>query len=307
MSYNALHVPLDIGTWQCTLMLRCEYEEQARRRQWARERDRDRDRNRSTNRHSWSWLSRRDAEDEAEHRQREDDRCTFLRYFRPNYDFRRLIPTDIMAITSFLGDHLNVVHWNLPTDNASIERLLKQAVEDGRLVPVVDRDWRSYQRTFRPAPAPERWPQSYGGGTSVPTARYGLSAVVSGGPTLGDASTAVESAGASGGFDWLGVAETVANGALDGDYVTATDDASAGDDTPLGDAQPFELADDTNSGDAMDIAARGVSEADEAECFAQYERDMDECTAFRSAMGGQRFMDACSQRAFENYQQCRGY
>jgi hypothetical protein len=77
--------------------------------------------------------------------------------------------------------------------------------------------------------------------------------------------------------------------------------------TPLGDAQPFGLSDDAGSGDTMDIAARGVGEAGEAECFAQYERDMDECTAYGSAMGGQRFMDTCSQRAFTNYQQCRGY
>ncbi|SIT40601.1 conserved hypothetical protein [Paraburkholderia piptadeniae] len=83
-----------------------------------------------------------------------------------------------------------------------------------------------------------------------------------------------------------------------------TDDGTS---TPLGDAPPFEYSEDAVSDDAQDIAARGVSEEREARCFAQYERDVDECTAYRSAMGGQRFMDACSQRAFMNYQECRGY
>jgi hypothetical protein len=77
--------------------------------------------------------------------------------------------------------------------------------------------------------------------------------------------------------------------------------------TPLGDAEPFDLGADPAPDDLMNVAARGVSEADEAECYEQYERDMDECMAYRAAMGGVRFMDTCSQRAFMNYQQCRGY
>jgi hypothetical protein len=87
---------------------------------------------------------------------------------------------------------------------------------------------------------------------------------------------------------------------------TDTDDGD-GASTRLSDAQPFEYSEDAMSDEAQDIAARGVSEDQEAKCFAQYERDMDECTAYRSAMGGQRFMNACSQRAFMNYQECRGY
>ncbi|KQR76582.1 hypothetical protein ASG35_16230 [Burkholderia sp. Leaf177] len=77
--------------------------------------------------------------------------------------------------------------------------------------------------------------------------------------------------------------------------------------TPLGDALPFEYVKSATGNDVMSIAVRGVSEAHEAECHADYERDMDECTAYRSAMGGQRFMDTCSQRAFMIYQQCRGF
>jgi len=75
----------------------------------------------------------------------------------------------------------------------------------------------------------------------------------------------------------------------------------------LGRAKPFEYRPDVLTGEPGDLAARGVSDEEETECFAWYERDMDECTAYRMAMGGQRFMDECSQRAFENYQLCRGY
>jgi hypothetical protein len=142
MSYNALHVPLDIGTWQCTLVLAKEYY-----------------------RHGsgyWGAFADLDTRRERE-REIEDDRRAFDRYFRPRYDFRRTIAPDIDAIRSFLSDQLNAVHWDLPTDNAGIERALKQALRDGMLVPVINRDWRSLPMTFRPTPAPLRWPAASGG------------------------------------------------------------------------------------------------------------------------------------------------
>jgi hypothetical protein len=55
------------------------------------------------------------------------------------------------------------------------------------------------------------------------------------------------------------------------------------------------------------IAASGVSEEKEAECHEFYERDLDECTAYSRAMGGARFLALCQQKAFDRYQQCRGY
>ncbi len=94
-------------------------------------------------------------------------------------------------------------------------------------------------------------------------------------------------------------------GQLLDDFGQVEDDSSAS--TPLGDAAPFDYAEDAPLDNVQDVAARGVSEADEAECYERYERDMEECTAYRAAMGGARFMDSCSQRAFTNYQQCRGY
>ncbi|MEZ0605696.1 hypothetical protein ACAX43_26540 [Paraburkholderia sp. IW21] len=62
-----------------------------------------------------------------------------------------------------------------------------------------------------------------------------------------------------------------------------------------------------SSGDAMELAARGVSEDDEAECHAQYELDMETCNAARAMYRNPAYFLACSQRAFERYQQCRGY
>ncbi|WP_269083095.1 PAAR domain-containing protein [Robbsia andropogonis] len=56
------------------------------------------------------------------------------------------------------------------------------------------------------------------------------------------------------------------------------------------------------------LAARGVSEQQEAECHAQYDADMVSCQAYRAMYGGNvRVYALCKQRAFENYQQCRGY
>ncbi|MDP9153812.1 MAG: hypothetical protein M3O74_06145 [Pseudomonadota bacterium] len=77
--------------------------------------------------------------------------------------------------------------------------------------------------------------------------------------------------------------------------------------TPLGDAAPFEYAPNATGDDVLSIAARGVSEAREAECFAEYERTIDFCNALGPAIGGARGAALCRQNAFDRYQQCRGY
>ncbi len=65
---------------------------------------------------------------------------------------------------------------------------------------------------------------------------------------------------------------------------------------------------ETTPAPAQQLAARGVSEQQEAECHAQYERSMEECGVL-SAMRGRNpaVYQACARRAFELYQQCRGY
>ncbi|QGZ59358.1 hypothetical protein [Paraburkholderia acidiphila] len=162
-----------------------------------------------------------------------------------------------------------------------------------------------------------------GAGSSLPETLDVPSQVTKAAPGLTQAASSAASTSEGGGGS-LGFVESAAGalvgvgeGNLDDDDTGSDDGRTFGDDlfsansgadsTPLGDAQPFEYNDDWSGSDATDFAARGVSENDEAECFDQYQRDMDECTAYRSAMGGQRFIDACSQRAFQNYQQCRGY
>ncbi|NRO99359.1 hypothetical protein GWC77_26100 [Paraburkholderia sp. NMBU_R16] len=77
--------------------------------------------------------------------------------------------------------------------------------------------------------------------------------------------------------------------------------------TPLGEGELFALGASRTSDNLMSISGRAVSEEHEAECFEQYERDLDMCHALGSPMGGARGLALCKQQAFINYQQCRGY
>ena len=78
--------------------------------------------------------------------------------------------------------------------------------------------------------------------------------------------------------------------------------------TPLGDAQPFEYSEDSPLQNVDQVAMRGVSEEDEAECHAMYEMDMEQCEVAKAMYGGDlRTHSLCTTRAFENYQACRGY
>lgn len=78
--------------------------------------------------------------------------------------------------------------------------------------------------------------------------------------------------------------------------------------TSLGDAAPFEYSEDAISGDVEEIAARGVSAAEEAECDAMYEARMTCCGLLSKMYGGDmRTLLACKEQAFQDYQACRGY
>jgi hypothetical protein len=72
-------------------------------------------------------------------------------------------------------------------------------------------------------------------------------------------------------------------------------------------AQPFQYTPDAISDDVQQIAARGVSEADEAERFAQYERELVECSALGAMTKDPYAYVACKQQAFLSYNQRRGY
>ncbi|AOK62892.1 hypothetical protein [Burkholderia ubonensis] len=241
MNYNSLYVPLDIGTWQCMLVLAREYY--------------------SLGGGFWDPFASTDERQERV-RQIEDDRRAFDLYFRPSYDFRQLIATEIDAITSFLSHHLDVPHWNLPTSNDDIEHTLKRAVADGRLVPVVNRGRCLPAQTFRPTPAPLRWPSSGGGSAIAQTMRYagGLSADVSGAPALaGETVVSVDDDGR--GLDWLSMADALAAAAhASGERTQGSAAATACDVSKrLGDAQPFDYP-GALPGDAEQIAATNRSD-----------------------------------------------
>ncbi|RKP46859.1 PAAR domain-containing protein [Trinickia fusca] len=71
--------------------------------------------------------------------------------------------------------------------------------------------------------------------------------------------------------------------------------------------QPFAYTGAFASGQVDELAARGVSEEDEGECFSQYEEDMEACNAARAMYQSPAYFQSCAQRAFQRYQQCRGY
>lgn len=140
LSYNSICVPLANGTWGCELVPASDF--------------------RSPSGHSPSFI----GGDEL--KQLDEDRRTFERYFRPDYDFRRTITADIDAICRFMRDQLRVVsQWDIPRDNADIERILIQAVKDGHIIPVVDYDRRTLVDTASTLYAPLYWgPTSHTGG-----------------------------------------------------------------------------------------------------------------------------------------------
>jgi hypothetical protein len=93
------------------------------------------------------------------------------------------------------------------------------------------------------------------------------------------------------------------------DLSDGTGNADAADASmPLSDAPPFEYKPDIASGDATSIAVRGVGEAQEAECHARYDIDMELCNFKKGFYGGDaRTYLQCKTEAFQNYQSCRGY
>ena len=77
--------------------------------------------------------------------------------------------------------------------------------------------------------------------------------------------------------------------------------------TPLGDAAPFEYMKGATGNDVLSIAARGVSEAREADYFGSYENDLELCNFAGALYKDPRTYALCKQRAFSNFQSCRGY
>ncbi|MGF6610656.1 hypothetical protein OKW45_005578 [Paraburkholderia sp. WSM4175] len=275
MPWDTLEIPLECS-WQCTLHAASQYHSMELERRSSLFWDRDSSRSRG-----WSFMrdDRRDEEEDAR-RQLEQDRKDFDRYFRPRWDLRTITGGQALReIQTYVRDALGLAHWNLPTDNASIERVLRQAVKDGRLVPVVHRDRRSaLGHVYSPTPAPLRWPSSGGGGGTYWSRSPNLFppgiTSFNGEPVLSgpyDPATwesrlvAARAAmgGSSSGGALLGVVEAVAGALVGGNADMGEGDGVAegfaesaeGTSTPLGDAQPFEYTPDAVSRDVEELAA----------------------------------------------------
>lgn len=298
-SYNTLDVPLNIG-WQCTLAPRFQCGTEL-------------------------WFLREDARKAIE-----EDRIAFDRYFRPNLDLRTITGGEALRIIQrFLRTFLRVAHWNQPTSNEAIERFLRKAVHDEALVPVVNRGWRLAPRFDVPPDVPQRWPKQVafayaprdpehvpmrqrGGGSAGVEGLGGAVEKFGAAGAVVDNLGGVSGSGSAGGFDWLGAAESVA-GAVLGGYGAHTDDdrplamSLRDDGTPLDDASSFEYSEELTLGDGIDIAARGVSEPDEGDCFALYERNLDECRLYAAMTGEGYTYVVCKAKAFLDYNRCRGY
>lgn len=243
--WNTLSVPLETGL-QCTLVLADQYG-------------------------GSSGNGLRFMRNNGEFRELEEDRQDFDRYFRPREDLRTISGgAALRTIHSFLSEFLNVAHWNLPADNAGIELILKEAVANGRLVPVINRSGGTLDRVSRPAPAPLRWPSNGGGSGSGGQTCAVFSRVGSGLRSINDEpflsgpydpaaqearliAARAATAANDGGGDLLGVVEAVASAALAGDSSSVAGN-SGYTSTLLADAQLFDYTPDAVGGDTEQIA-----------------------------------------------------
>jgi hypothetical protein len=75
--------------------------------------------------------------------------------------------------------------------------------------------------------------------------------------------------------------------------------------TPLSGAAPFEYFSSASSDGVLSMTMRSGRDA---QCFADYERDMEMCNAAKAMYGGDpRTYALCRSRASENYRTCLGY
>ncbi|WP_204117436.1 hypothetical protein [Paraburkholderia sp. C35] len=214
---------------------------------------------------------------------------------------------ELDVVRSFLTEVLSVAHWHLPVDNEGIRRALTGAVTSGQLVPVINREWRALPRVMRPNPAPEKWPSSGTGGFSG-IGEYGRgkwAAFEKAGPGLLTLNGEPVLRGPYDPSTWeaqlkAARAEMAAS--------SANSSGAAWDATAVAfDFHPVESRSTATDADVLTIAARGVSEEQESECFGQYERDMMACDMIGAMYRDPRTFAECTRRAFSNYQICRGY
>ncbi|WP_322094381.1 hypothetical protein [Paraburkholderia bannensis] len=290
MTWNTLEVPLETG-WQCTLIPGTQYHDltgwgRGYRNMAARALYPDAGRGQS----SYSWharpLSEVDAGDWWERdrlRQLAVDQAAFARHFRPDWDLRSITGEKALCdVRAFVRDRLKLAHWNLPTDNAAVKKVLSDAVASGQLVPVVNREYRGVPRVAQPTPGPLHWPTSGSGSygyaprvlnadefdalrrangelPALDSLSRGVGATLDPLPDLGVPATADD------GFGLLGIVAAAAGalpaggdddsdgGDSDGNDVRTFDDRRFSVDS--GDARPFDYAPGVApDGDSFDIA-----------------------------------------------------
>lgn len=164
-----------------------------------------------------------------------------------------------------------LIHGRADLHHDRLEALIKEAVDDDLIIPVIDRTEEFSGGYMAPASAV---PPSFSSGLlgSASSAEMSsLSGAPGGEPTLlGPYDPATQGArviaarGAGGGFDWLGVARAAGSEILSG-LESDPDDSpvpfakgfgsSDGDASSLGDAQSFEYVPDDLSGSVLDLAA----------------------------------------------------
>ncbi|SAL22393.1 hypothetical protein AWB70_01206 [Caballeronia cordobensis] len=319
-SFNALYVPLSGGFgWQCTLMTRREFHQI----DWYMWRT-----------HPYGDLSYEERSDKEKEQERQiaQDRRDFDRLFRPRIDRRSIyLSTEFRQYVHFIRHELRISSRDLPVDGDGITRVLRRAVQDGRLVPAINRKrfWWSGQEVYKWY-APQSWPKP-GAGVSFRAKSDALSDLrevaalkrVDGKSGFGSvhdfasgASDAISHSGATrggSGFDWPGVAEAVVGAVLSD---SGSDDDSGGDSmlesfdgiddgdsgSLLGDAQPFEYHPDGLLDQGQDVAGIFLTPAEEAECELGYDLDMAECSAY--AAMDKRYWSVCKERAMQRYSNC---
>ncbi len=234
---------------------------------------------------------------------------------------------DVRLLLSGIGG-IYVPHHAPPSE---LLRLLRDAVAGGRIVVVSSRRERLYSGGSAEQPPRHRHAtvtpsQLFGRARASSSSSYFERAprtwgklAAEDGPAIfranpgdvlpdGRIATAIRSRNSEshGGTDWLSAAQQALGVVVGGGGTLAL--GFDGNASPSGDA-PFEYADDSSFLDsALQLAGhRGVSEADEADCFSAYENDLDRCQFVRAMTQDLRAYAKCTSDAFFNYQTCRGF
>ncbi|PXW28122.1 hypothetical protein SAMN05445871_4166 [Paraburkholderia caballeronis] len=265
MIWNTLDVPLQNG-WQCTLipgpqygdMMRRGYGDMATRALYP---------NAGYNRwRSSSWNAREPDEaekrrlwEEDARRQLDEDRRTFIGYFRLDWDLRTITGNRALDdICAFLREHQYLWRYDQPDDNDSIRRVLCEAVRRETLIPVVNREYRGLPRVSRPTPGPLNGSGTGGSGSYAVQEKVltlaEFQALQRANGELGAVASSTRRVGLGAILDPLPALGAAASGGAMTKADSLVEDA-LGSSTPLGNAQTFEYVPDSLADVTEELAA----------------------------------------------------